>query len=149
MHCVRCGRPLTTPAKTIASKNGPLMWGPVCAIKSGLIEPKARQRTIITPEGLALRARLTVDYIQTSFQLYRLVRQRMIAALDEVEQAGLNQVRLAGEGDVAEVCRLTCLERGVMLTNSPQAPLLNIQGMKIYIDWDGTRPNHPENTVGE
>ena len=42
MHCVRCGRPLTTPAKTIASKNGPLMWGPVCAIKSGLIEPKAR-----------------------------------------------------------------------------------------------------------
>ena len=48
MHCVRCGRPLTTPAKTIASKNGPLMWGPVCAIKSGLIEPKARQRTIIT-----------------------------------------------------------------------------------------------------
>ena len=48
MHCVRCGRPLTTPAKTIASKNGPLMWGPVCALKSGLIEPKPRQRTIIT-----------------------------------------------------------------------------------------------------
>ena len=48
MHCVRCRRPLTTPAKAIASKNGPLMWGPVCAIKSGLIEPKARQRTIIT-----------------------------------------------------------------------------------------------------
>ena len=48
MHCVRCGRPLTTPAKTIASKNGPLMWGPVCAIKSGLIEPKARTPAMVT-----------------------------------------------------------------------------------------------------
>ena len=48
MHCVRCGRPLTTPAKTIASKNGPLMWGPVCAIKSGLTEPKARTTALVT-----------------------------------------------------------------------------------------------------
>lgn len=48
MHCVRCGRPLTTPAKAIASKNGPLMWGRVCAIKSGLIEPKARTPALVT-----------------------------------------------------------------------------------------------------
>ena len=48
MHCVRCGRPLTHPAKTIESKNGPLMWGPVCAIKSGLIEPKARTPALVT-----------------------------------------------------------------------------------------------------
>ena len=48
MHCVRCGRPLTNPAKTIASKNGPLMWGPVCALKSGLIEPKARTPALVT-----------------------------------------------------------------------------------------------------
>ena len=48
MHCVRCGRPLTISAKTIASKNGPLMWGPVCAIKSGLIEPKARTPAMVT-----------------------------------------------------------------------------------------------------
>ena len=48
MHCVRCGRPLTHPAKTIPSKNGPLMWGRVCAIKSGLIEPKARTPALVT-----------------------------------------------------------------------------------------------------
>lgn len=48
MRCVRCGRPLTTAAKSIPSRNGPLMWGRVCALKAGLIEPKPRQRTIIT-----------------------------------------------------------------------------------------------------
>ncbi len=48
MHCVRCGRPLTNPAKTIDSKNGPLMWGPVCARKAGLIDPPTRQRALVT-----------------------------------------------------------------------------------------------------
>ena len=48
MHCVRCGRQLIKAAKTIPAKNGPLAWGRVCAIKSGLIEPKPRQRTLIT-----------------------------------------------------------------------------------------------------
>lgn len=132
---------------------GTINWHIKRLIEKGYVKARRAERRklryIITPEGLVLRARLTVDYIQTSFQMYRLVRQRMIAALDEVEQAGLNQVRLVGEGDVAEVCRLTCLERGVMLTNSPQAPLLNIQGMKIFIEWNGARPNHLENTVGE
>ena len=42
MHCVRCGRPLTMAAKSIPSRNGPLNWGRVCAIKSGLIDPKPR-----------------------------------------------------------------------------------------------------------
>ena len=48
MRCVRCDRPLTHPAKTIDSKHGPLMWGPVCALKSGLIEPKARTPAMVT-----------------------------------------------------------------------------------------------------
>ena len=48
MHCVRCGRPLIKAAKTIPSKRGPLAWGNVCALKSGLIEPKARTPAMVT-----------------------------------------------------------------------------------------------------
>lgn len=48
MRCVRCDRPLNKPAKTIESKHGPLMWGPVCARKAGLVEPTPRQRALIT-----------------------------------------------------------------------------------------------------
>lgn len=47
MHCVRCGKPLIKAAKTIPAKNGPLAWGPVCAIKSGLLEPKPRAKAIV------------------------------------------------------------------------------------------------------
>lgn len=48
MHCVRCGRPLTIAAKSIPSRNGPLNWGRVCALKSGLIDHKTRQRALVT-----------------------------------------------------------------------------------------------------
>lgn len=48
MRRVRCDRPLTHPAKTIDSKHGPLMWGPVCALKAGLIDTPTRQRALVT-----------------------------------------------------------------------------------------------------
>jgi DNA-binding MarR family transcriptional regulator len=107
---------------------------------------RRKLRYIITPEGLALRARLAIDFIQNSFRIYRLVRERMMAALDEIESNGKHAVRLAGEGDVAEICRLTCLERGVQTTSDLQAPLLRIQGLKIIIDLDGSIPQPKEGT---
>ena len=99
---------------------------------------RRKLRYIITPEGLALRARLTIDYIQNSFRLYRLVRERMSAALEQVERNGRQAVRLEGEGDVADICRLTCLERGMTLDGDLDAPLLRIQGLKIFVEWNGT-----------
>jgi DNA-binding MarR family transcriptional regulator len=98
---------------------------------------RRKLRYIITPEGLALRARLTIDYIQNSFRLYRLVRERMSAALEQVERSGGQSVRLEGEGDVADICRLTCLERGMTLDGDLEAPLLRIQGLKIFVEWNG------------
>ncbi len=98
---------------------------------------RRKLRYIITPEGLALRARLTIGYIQNSFRLYRLVRERMIDVLDQIQDAGARCVRLEGDGDVAEVCRLTCLERGIDLDDDCKSPVLHIQGLKIHVDWDG------------
>ncbi|GIV65421.1 MAG: hypothetical protein KatS3mg046_681 [Bellilinea sp.] len=94
---------------------------------------RRKLRYIITPEGLALRARLTLDYIQSSFQLYRLVRSRVIHTLTEVRRMGYSAVRLNGDGDVADVCRLTCLEQGVEIVDDPSVPLLVIQGLKVLI----------------
>jgi DNA-binding MarR family transcriptional regulator len=101
---------------------------------------RRKLRYLITPEGIALRAHLTIHYIETSFRVYRLVRERMVTALDEVRAAGYDCVRLAGEtGDVADVCRLTCMEQGVSITASSDdfAPCLEVRGMKIFTHLEG------------
>jgi hypothetical protein len=94
---------------------------------------RRKLRYIITPEGLAYRGRLTVDYIENSMRLYRRTRQRVITALDEVRKEGFDRVQVVGDGDLAEVVRLTCLEQGIKIENAPNLPVLAIDGLKIRL----------------
>ena len=69
---------------------------------------------ILTPKGLAEKARLTRAYISQSMRLYRETRERARELLREVKQAGYRRVRIEGDSnDLVDVCRLTCLEQGV------------------------------------
>lgn len=123
---------------------GTINWHIKRLISKGYVKvqrvERRKLRYIITPEGIALRARLTIDYIQSSFQLYRLVRQRMTESLAKVKTKGFQTICLEGEGDVAEVCRLTALEQGFDLAEHQDgSPVLHIRGLKVFIDWgDGS-----------
>ncbi len=95
---------------------------------------RKKLRYIITPEGIALRARLTVDYIERSFDLYRKTRQRVKEHLNTVRAAGVNRVRIVGDGDVADICRLSCLEQGFAVVQDSDAPRLEIKGWKVTLN---------------
>ncbi len=103
-------------------------------IKARRVE-RRKLRYIITPDGLALRARLTLDYIQNSFRMYRLVRERVLEAVEELRAQGVERVRLEGEGDVADVCRLTCLEQNLQVVTDEAAPVISVRGLKVFIEY--------------
>jgi DNA-binding MarR family transcriptional regulator len=116
---------------------GTINWYLKRLISKGYVKVKRAQRKklryIITPEGIALRASLTVDYIRTSFDLYRRVRERSAKCIEELRQHGCDSVRILGDGEVAEVIRLTCIEHGVELTEAEGAPEIHIQGIKLAL----------------
>ena len=116
---------------------GTVNWHLKRLIEKGCVKVKrARRRKlryIITPEGIALRAKLTVDYIQQSFILFRRVRQRVIILLGQLEKKGLNAVRVEGDGDIADVIRLTCMEHHFTVTARPDAPMLVVEGLKVKL----------------
>lgn len=95
---------------------------------------RRKLRYIITPEGLALRARLTLDYIKTSFNLYRHARQRALACCTNLKKEGWQACRLIGEGDIADVCRLTCFEQNIDIVADLQYPAIVINGLKVVIE---------------
>src|SRR5258708_2093857 len=95
---------------------------------------RKKLRYIITPEGIALRARLTVDYIERSFDIYRKTRQRVKEQLAVVRKAGFHEIRILGEGDVADICRLTCLEQGIAVVKDGHAPILEVRGFKVLLN---------------
>jgi DNA-binding MarR family transcriptional regulator len=114
---------------------GTINWHLKRLISKGYVKVRRAERRkllyIITPEGIALRARLTLDYIQTSFRLYRLTRERVMELLGQVQAAGYDQINLIGEGDVADVCRLTCLEQGIQIVHDTHKPALEVRGWKV------------------
>ena len=116
---------------------GTVNWYLKRLVSKGYVKVKRAQRKklryIITPEGIALRANLTVDYIKTSFDLYRRVRERSTRCLEQLKAAGYSEVRILGEGEIAEVISLTCLEHGVALTQAANAPKISIEGIKLVL----------------
>ena len=97
-----------------------------------------RWRYILTPHGLAEKTRLAAAFIDRSMRLYRETRELARARLAEVRKAGYDRVQLAGDGDLADVCRLTCLERGIAVTQDAGAPALLVEGTDVRIEWPGT-----------
>ena len=95
---------------------------------------RKKLRYIITPEGIALRARLTVDYVERSLDVYRKTRSRVIKHLKTIRAAGFRKVRIIGEGDIADICRLSCLEQGVAIVSEMSAPALEIKGYKVFLN---------------
>ncbi len=116
---------------------GTVNWHLKRLIEKGYVKVKRAERRkllyIITPEGLALRARLTFDYLEQQFNLYRRVRQRVKDSMNQIKKDGFARVRLVGEGDVADICRLTCLEQGIAIVDEPNIPTLEVRGLSVVL----------------
>jgi DNA-binding MarR family transcriptional regulator len=103
------------------------------AVKVSRAERK-KLRYIITPEGLALRARLAIDYVERSFSVYRRTRQKVKDNITKIRKAGFDRVRIVGTGDVADICKLTCLEQGIKVVNEKNIPTFVLDGYKIKLE---------------
>jgi len=119
---------------------GTVNWHIKRLIKKGYVKATRAQRKklryIITPEGLAFRALLTVDYIENSLMLYRRTRRCVRELLSETRQAGFDSVCITGDGDLADIIRLTCLEEGVKVESLSNLPALEVRGWKVYLNMD-------------
>lgn len=118
---------------------GTVNWHIKRLVAKGYVKVKRAERRklryIITPEGLALRARLTVAYIERSMELYRETRDQARELLKGLISEGHRAVRIRGDGDLADVLRLTCLEQGLeVIDGNPgrQVPVIEIQGRELH-----------------
>ena len=102
---------------------------------------RRRLRYLLTPQGIAEKARLTRKFMQASLYWYRETREVSKAFLDEVEQAGYEAVSIEGDGDLAEIIYLSCLEAGVAVRDEVDEdyPVFRIEGLKTILEWPGDK----------
>jgi hypothetical protein len=65
--------------------------------------------------------------------LYRRTRHNVLGLLDDIRKSGCDRVQIVGEGDIAEICRLTCLEQGIKISTDGNLPRLVVEGMEVNL----------------
>jgi DNA-binding MarR family transcriptional regulator len=120
---------------------GSVNWYIKRLVNKGYIKVKQmerrRLRYLLTPPGVTEKARLMREFMQMSLHWYRVTRADSNIYLDRVKAAGFDTVSIAGDGDLAEIIALTCLERQVTVADEPTSslPILRVEGLRVKLEW--------------
>ena len=120
---------------------GSVNWYLKRLVRKGYVKVTRLQRRklkyFITPQGLALKAHLTSQYLEASLRVYRELRQSARDTLTEVQEAGFRAVYIEGNSEAIEIFRLTCLEQNVSVASnrSDNVPTVTVQGADFSILW--------------
>lgn len=131
-------------AETLGVAVGTVNFALQRMIKKGYVRAQQLQRRrlryLLTPSGLAWRAKLAMDSLNYGMALYRQTRAHAQALISEARQRGYTALHIAGQGDLADIARLTCLEQAVPVLADPQphAPTLDATGTQLHLIY----PNH-------
>jgi len=101
---------------------------------------RRRLKYFVTPQGLALKAKLTSQYMEASVQVYRQLRQAARDTLEQIREAGYTAVEVNDKNDkneAIEIFHLTCLEEGMPVNKPSPSPLpaVQAQGMHFAVEW--------------
>ena len=77
--------------------------------------PKNRVKYILTPQGVAEKTRLTYEFIQHSFVVYKRSRNNIRTLLKVLEKDGVKRIVLYGANDLAEIAYLSLQESDIEL----------------------------------
>jgi DNA-binding MarR family transcriptional regulator len=86
-------------------------------VRKGLVKissaPLNRYAYYLTPQGLAEKGRLTVEYLRVSLDLFRAARRQFTAQMEGLVARGGARVALAGVSELTEAALLSARESGV------------------------------------
>ena len=88
-------------------------------IKKGYVKivnlKRNRLRYLLTPTGVAEKARLTYEYLGYSLALYRQIRILLTRTLSVILQSGGKRIVLCGTGELAEIAYVLMQQRGLQI----------------------------------
>ena len=77
--------------------------------------PRNRLKYFFTPEGLARKSKLTVEYLQYSMNFYKDIKHLLLNKYSEMEKSDVRSILFYGAGEVAELAYLYLQLTGLRL----------------------------------
>jgi Winged helix-turn-helix DNA-binding len=112
-------------------------------VNKGLLKmaaaPTRRYAYYLTPSGFTEKARLTLEYLSYSFDLFRRAKADCTAVFLAASARGFHQVVLAGISELAEIAMICALETGIeiVLIVDTRSSLSTFAGLAVVGSYDG------------
>jgi DNA-binding MarR family transcriptional regulator len=89
------------------------------AVKKGLVKvgqaPARRYAYYLTPQGFSEKSRLTVQYLSSSFSLFRKAKEDYTRIFDRARAMGFQTIVLAGRSDLCEIALLCAVDSPISI----------------------------------
>jgi DNA-binding MarR family transcriptional regulator len=89
---------------------------------------RTRLKYDLTPEGMTVLTQRALQYMQSSLQVYRELRQTARKKVEELKAQGVTHVYLDGENEAMDILRLTCIEAGMAIDGQPDGWVFQREG---------------------
>lgn len=124
-------------SKRLGIAVGSVNWYIKRLIRRGWVKVSHLNRTRLkydlTPEGMRVFTQRAMLYARDSLKVYSQFREKAKALVAELQQQGICEVHLAGNDEMMDIMRLTCLEAGIKLSSNPEAPTIKVVGQDYQV----------------
>jgi hypothetical protein len=99
--------------------------------------PKQRFLYYLTPKGFAEKARLTAEFLSSSYQFYRQAREDVGQVMADAASQGHKRLAVIGAGELAEIVALVSEETSVEIVAfiAPGSARKQIAGRPVLAGW--------------
>ena len=94
---------------------------------------RTRLKYDLTPDGMSVFTQRALLYARDSLKVYSSIRKRAKAAVAELQQKGIRQVYLEGDDEVMDILRLTCIESGICVSETPDGLIMKVVGQDYQL----------------
>jgi len=94
---------------------------------------RTRLKYDLTPEGVKVFTQRALSYARDSLKIYGNFRKKAKSLVDELTQKGIHQVYMEGDDELIDILRLTCIESGIHLLESPGGVILRVDGQEYRV----------------
>jgi predicted transcriptional regulator len=89
---------------------------------------RTRLKYDLTAEGMRVFTQRAMLYARHSLKVYRSLRNKAKSVVIDLKQNGIQTVYLDGEDEIMDILRLTCIENGIVISETPTHVILKSSG---------------------
>lgn len=125
-------------ANSLEMAVGSVNWYIKRLINRGYLKASRMDRTRLqynlTPEGFAALTKRATQYMISSLQVYRQLRESAKSLINVLQENKINQVYLQGKDEFMDIFRLSCIEAGIMLETTATSWVVKNIGAKYILE---------------